>query len=524
MADSPSSRQAAAAAAAADPGDNGGVAHEHPPGIGQLVIEDVENNNNNNNNANHPVVTQLYTQLLMEAPDQKHYSSPSSTSSSTSSFGEEEDQENEEEQQNNVGQEEEEDKKSEHPTQEPNDAEDEKEVNQELKVAVECDDDKKEEEVVAQAPEDQGEDSNEHNVDGANVQHNKSEEELNKGRTAGEEPIEPNVLEAAFNPEVEEINKAEEHNVPDAVGPHPKRVINKISYIDLNYHSRFRDWEVCRMFVTSHLEGASMSDVEAKRQLVDAVVKRTTEELVLDEALLSEVDPMFHGQLKQGLFKNLKAVLDQCRTKKRNKEKIAPFDRFCNIPTFSEDDILQNLGSTINRYLPCYTMTISFFRYVLHGAHMRGLDVIDIEEFYTLILQRIFINAEFPVEFINLPQRPDSLDIQDDLSIRKTLTPLFYKGLFPMDNIDYDDIKRKYSKCTRYMPLCQKHVVMVALLYIKRGMLEHSHHLRDQQYHRYGDEILNIADRRKDLLEDPTFKADGRNVSSCAMLYITICF
>jgi hypothetical protein len=93
-----------------------------------------------------------------------------------------------------------------------------------------------------------------------------------------------------------------------------------------------------------------------------------------------------------------------------------------------------------------------------------------------------------------------------------------------MDNIDYDDIKRKYSKCTRYMPLCQKHVVMVALLYIKRGMLEHSHHLRDQQYHRYGDEILNIADRRKDLLEDPTFKADGRNVSSCAMLYITICF
>ena len=146
---------------------------------------------------------------------------------------------------------------------------------------------------------------------------------------------------------------------------------------------------------------------------------------------------MFHGQLKQGLFQNLKAVIDQCRIKKRNKEKIAPFDRFCNIPTFSEDDILQNLGSTINRYLPCYTMTISFFRYVLHGAHMRGLDVIDIEEFYTLSLQRIFINAEYPAEFINLPQRPESLDIQDDLSLRKTLTPLFYKGLFPTDNIDY---------------------------------------------------------------------------------------
>jgi len=267
-----------------------------------------------------------------------------------------------------------------------------------------------------------------------------------------------------------------------------------------------------------------MSEVEAKRRLVDAVLKRSPQELVLNEAMLSDIDPMFHEKLKGGLFQNLKAALHQCRKKERNKEKIAPFDRFCNIPRFSEDEVMKNLGEAFNCELPGYTMTVSYFRYVLYDAHMRGLGVIDVEEFNDLILDRVFIDAEFPDVFINLPNRPDSVDIQDDLSLRATLTPLFYKGLFPTDNLDYNDIQRKFSKCKRFRPLCQKHVVMCALLYIKRGMLERSHNIRDQQYHQFGDEVHNIADRRNDLLEDPHFKADLRTVSSCVMLYVTIRF
>ena len=533
MADSPRSRHDAAAAAAADAPANGNANNEHPPNnldvavpvnngnannehppinvdvvqglavavnnvdvpqdgdnveIGALVIEgQVENNNNNNNNNNIHVVTQPFTQFLAEAGDENAFTSPSSTLLSSSlSLSEEEDKEEQE----NVGQEEEEDSKEE----------------QENLAQAEEEDNKAEED-----GEDIGEDSNVHASDSDN-------------------PEEPNVTESSrnvdepvLNPEVEEHHKTEEHNVAEADNK-PRKDVNKISYIDLNYHSRFRDEEVCRMFVTSHFEGASMSEVEAKRRLVDAVLKRSPQELVLNEAMLGDIDPMFHEKLKGGLFQNLKAALHQCRKKERNKEKIAPFDRFCNIPRFSEDEVMKNLGEAFNCELPGYTMTVSYFRYVLHDAHMRGLGVIDVEEFNDLILDRVFIDAEFPDVFINLPNRPDSVDIQDDLSLRATLTPLFYKGLFPTDNLDYNDIKRKFSKCKRFRPLCQKHVVMCALLYIKRGMLERSHNIRDQQYHQFGDEVHNIADRRNDLLKDPHFKADLRTVSSCVMLYVTIRF
>ena len=554
------------------PDNNGNANNEHPPinvdvvqglavavnnvdvpqggdnvEIGALVIEgQVENNNNNNNNSNNiHVVTQPFTQFLAESGDENTYSSPSSTLLSSSlSLSEEEDKEEQE----NVGQEEEEDSKEEQENlaqaeEEDNKAEEDGEdigedsnvhasdsenpeepnvTESSRNVATHGNDNKKEKENVALSHEDEREDCEQHNVEGANVQHNKSEEDdVNKDESAAEELSKAD--EPVLNPEVEEHHKTEEHNVAEADNK-PRKDGNKISYIDLNYHSRFRDEEVCRMFVTSHFEGASMSEVEAKRRLVDAVLKRSPQELVLNEAMLGDIDPMFHEKLKGGLFQNLKAALHQCRKKERNKEKIAPFDRFCNIPRFSEDEVMKNLGEAFNCELPGYTMTVSYFRYVLHDAHMRGLGVIDVEEFNDLILERVFIDAKFPDVFINLPNRPDSVDIQDDLSLRATLTPLFYKGLFPTDNLDYNDIKRKFSKCKRFRPLCQKHVVMCALLYIKRGMLERSHNIRDQQYHQFGDEVHNIADRRNDLLEDPHFKADLRTVSSCVMLYVTIRF